>query len=244
MNSPIAPRTWSFPRKMTEDLIAFSALFWVGFVVVVSGITIGIERWGDVNRSTWDSASQIARWFTLFIGVHVGGNLLPLNIANGRTRRDFSIETALFLLAYAVAGGILMTLGWVIERGLYAIGDWPQRLDNPHLFSSAHDYPRIFIESFFIILAWTAGGVFISAAYYRFESSGLLTIAPSLVVVGIMQSVLGFDGVPFQSRVAEYFDPSGWPLLAAVLVAIACVAALMAMTWPIVRDIPMRRRSA
>lgn len=244
MSRPLSDRTWSFPKKMTEELTGFTALIWLGFVVAVSAITLGLDRWSDVNRSTWDSASQLARWFTLFIGVHVGSNLLPLNIAHGKTRRDFSIEAMLFLVVYALAGAILMTLGWVIERGLYAIGDWPQHLDNPHLFSNPHDYPRIFIESFFIIFAWTTGGAFIASAYYRYEGIGLLTIAPSILVVGIMQSVLGFDGVPFGERVADYFDPSGWPLLISSAVAVVCVAALMAMSWPIVRDIPMRRRSA
>ena len=244
MNLLNLERAVHFPKKRTGDLLIFSFLAWVGFVIFVGALTFAIDRFSEIDNSIWESAAQLIPWFVLFIGVHTGGTLLPINIAHGTTRRDFAIESVLFLIVYSVGIGLLMTIGWVLERALFAVGDWPQTLSETHLFSSATDYPRIFVESFLLVLGWTTSGFFIAAAYYRYDSQGLLAIAPCIVVIGIMQAAMGSSWGPAAALIDRFFDPESPPLLVVIIIGFACVAAIMAMAWPVIRDIPLRSKAA
>lgn len=237
-------RSWSFPRKMIEDLIALSALLWVGFVIFIGAIVIGMKRYSNVDSSYWESATQFIPWFTLFIGVHVGATLLPLNIAHGKTRRDFSIETVIFLVTYSFAISVLILIGWLLERALYSVIDLPQVLTDDHLYTNAHDYPRIFISSLFIQLGWTTAGVVISAAYYRWDFEGLLSIIPCVGAIGLIQAVIGGGWEPVTALADRFIEIDAPSILVALIVGILASAAMMAMAWPIVRDLPMRQRSS
>ncbi|MGH2549036.1 MAG: hypothetical protein ACRDHN_06580, partial [Thermomicrobiales bacterium] len=135
MNLATASRTWSFPKRMCEDLIAFSTLIWLGFMIVFGAFVIGLDRWGTVNNSYWESFSQFIPWFTLFIGVHIGSTLFPISIAHGKTRRDFSIETAIFLLVYSTVISVFILIGWLFERAQYSLMDLPQVLTDEHIFT-------------------------------------------------------------------------------------------------------------
>jgi hypothetical protein len=229
---------------MTEDLIVFSTLIWIGFVLVIGASVIGIDRWGSINNSAWESATQFIPWFVLFIGVHIGATLLPLNIAHGKTRRDFSIETVIFLVLYSFAISVLILIGWVLERALYSIIDLPQSLTDEHLYSNAHDYPRIFISSLFIQLGWTTAGVVISAAYYRWDYEGLLSIIPCVGAIGLIQVVIGGGWEPATALANRFIEVDAPSILLAIVVSILASAAMMAMAWPIVRDIPMRQQNS
>jgi hypothetical protein len=231
---------------MTGDLAIFTLLIWLGFVAVVAVITAVVEHYNGIDNSAWESATRAIPWFTLFMGVHIGGTLLPVNIALGKTRRDFSIETVLFLVTYSFFTAILATLGWLLERVFFAIMDWPQALNEEHLFGDAHDYPRIFIESWLILLAWTAGGVFIAAAYYRYDNNGLIAIAPCLVLSGVLQASIGAGSTwgPVTPLVDRIFGTSTPSVIVAVLTGLVCFGAILAMAWSVIRDMPMRSKSA
>lgn len=241
-----ATRTWAFPQKMIVDLTIFTALAWAGFVVVVALIAAVVDHFNPIDNSAWESASRGIPWFTLFIGVHVGGTLLPINIAHGKTRRGFTIEATIFLVLYSLAVALLAMLGWVIERALFAAMDWPQALNDTHLFATAHEYPEIFIESWLIVLAWTAAGFFISAAYYHFDTNGLLVIAPCLLISGVLQAAIGAGSTwgPITPIVDRVFDPGSSSIAPAIVTGLACFGLILAMAWAVIRDIPMRPKTA
>jgi hypothetical protein len=229
---------------MTEDLIAFSALIWLGFVVFIGALVVGAKRYSSIDASYWEWSTQFIPWFTLFIGVHIGTVMLPLNIAHGKTRRDFSNETVIFLVIYSVAISVLILIGWLLERALFSIIDVPQVLADEHLFANAHDYSRIFVSSLFIQLSWTTAGVVISAAYYRWNYEGLLSIAPCVVAIGFVQAVTGGGWELATELIDRFLDFDASSIPAAIVVGLLASAAMMAMAWPIVRDMPMRQRSS
>jgi len=241
-----ALRTWTFPQKMILDLTAFTTLAWIGFVVLVALITAVADHFTPIDNSAWESAARGIPWFTLIIGVRVGSKLLPVSIAHGKTRRGFTIETVIFLAIYSLAAALLTTLGWVLERAFFAATGWSQALNDTHLFATAHVYPEIFIESWLIVLAWTAAGVLISAAYYRFDASGLLAIAPCLLISGVLQAAIGAGSTwgPLTPIVDRVFDPGSPSVVVAIVTGLACFGLILAMAWMVIRDIPMRSKTA
>jgi hypothetical protein len=232
-------RTWRFPRLLAEGQLAFAALVWAGLIVVAAGITLGIAWFGEVTGSVWATASDAAPLFVAFIGGYVLHTMLPMYVANGRTRRDSAIEFIVFGAIYAAFAALLVTLGYVVERGFYAIGGWPRGIPDGHLFSSYDEVPLIFVENLVKLLVWVTAGALVGIAFYRYESNGALALLPATVVVALNGGVAsGFMG--FLERVVPALEISSAPLAAAV--SILCTLAVLAMTWLIVRDLPLRNK--
>jgi hypothetical protein len=51
-------------------------------------ITFGIDLWGTVSRSVWDPAVSIVRWLAFGYGLYFINRLLPVHVADGRTRHE------------------------------------------------------------------------------------------------------------------------------------------------------------
>ncbi len=236
-------RTWTFPAKMTSDLVVFTALIWLGFVVIVSGLVIAIDHWGNLGDSIWEQARQLAQWFLLFMGVHIGSELLPQHITHGKTRRAFFIESGITVSILSAVIAILMTLGWVIERMLFSVLDVEQTIRNTSMFDSPRDYSMIFTESFIILAVWTLGGLYIAASWYRNADTGLIAIAPALLVGMIVDLGMGSRLGPIGGIARHFFDPEQPPLLLTLGVAAIGIALLGWLAWYVIREIPIRNVS-
>jgi len=237
-------RTWTFPAKMSSDLVIFTALIWLGFVIIINGAAIAINHWGTLEDSIWEEARQLAQWFLLFMGVHIGSELLPQHVTHGKTRRDFFIESGITVAILSAATAVMMTLGWVIERIVFNVLDIEQTIRRTALFDSARDYPMIFTESFIILTVWTLGGLYIAASWYRNADTGLIAIAPSLLVVSFVDLGLGSRLGPIGGIARRFFDPEQPPLLLTLGIAAIGIAILGWLAWAVIREIPIRNVSA
>lgn len=242
--SSLANRTWSFPRKTLEELLAYTGVIWVLYLVAIVAIAYGIDRFGTVESSVWEPTSQVAPWFVLFVGARIGGTLFPLYVSHGKTRRDVFVESAIFLAIYSVITGTMVTIGALLERAIFSANDWPQTVKEQHLFSTAHDYPRIFVEFWVVFLAWTTAGMLIAAANYRFGATGLLTIAPCILIGGLLQALLSATWFPAANEINRIIEVDSTPILLAVLLGLAAFALLLTFAWYILRDLPLRTKSA
>ncbi len=247
MQSTLRRRSSAVPWKMFEDLFGLAFLTWIGFTITVLVITFAIAALGEVTQSVWDPASQVPRWFAFFIGLHLAMDIMPLHIAHGQTRRDFARRAFVFLVMFAAATAALVTLGFVIERVIYAVAGWPQTLTELHLYSSATDYPRIYLEQLLVMFAWLAGGALIGAGFYRDSGTGGLMVGVGLVAAALVGWVLGsVDGWGPSQLLHRFLDVemAQLPLLVSVFGALAVAAGLLALTWRLVRDIPLKNKTA
>lgn len=224
------------------DILWLTLMVWAGFLVVVAGIAVGIAVFDTVTRSVWEPAAQLAGWYAIFIGGYLSHDVLALHVTHGQTRREFAQHATIFIVVFAAVIGVLMTLGYLLERLLYRLTDWPHRLENEHLYSSTTQVPAILAEFWLMMLVWTATGAFVGASIYRFHNDGLLAIAPAMVPIGLAGLALGDGWGPVASLVALVGDPSPPPVVAIGL-CLAGFALALAMAWPIVRDIPIRTKS-
>jgi hypothetical protein len=137
-----------------------------------------------------------------------------------------------------------MLAGWLIERVLYRILDVEQSLQEASIISSATDYGNILLESFIVLVIWTAGGLFIASAWYRNSESGLLTIIPALLVAAIVDLGLGTRMGTVSSLLRRFFDPEQPPLAVTLGIAAFGIIAIGVMAWRVIRDIPIRNVAA
>ncbi|GAA0404658.1 hypothetical protein Acor_23790 [Acrocarpospora corrugata] len=232
-----------FPTRLLAANLALAALLWAGFVVAIGLVTAGIAVFGEVSGSVWEPAAQLPRLYVLFTGVSLVREYLPMYIAHGQTRRQFGGQAAITLAVFAPVLAALMTAGYLLENGFHALAGWPQGLERPHLFTSTTQVPLIFSEYLIEFLAWAVAGALISAAFYRWEGGGLLTIPVGVALVLVAAGAAGSElRIPFVSRLMglRVDLPPGLPLTFAA--GFGVFLAGLALTWPIIRDVPLRNR--
>jgi hypothetical protein len=234
-------RTWTIARLLFATHLPFLLICWAVFAVAVLVLTIGIAVRGEITRSVWDPAVTVVRWFALGYGLYLLNRLLPVYVAHGRTRREYLRSIAVFTVGGAAVLSALLTLGFALEAELYRAMEWPHRVAPERLFDSPDQYPLIFLSYWAMLLVWTTIGLLLAAGFYRAGGSELVVVLLALAMVVVTGFAIGFNGLPFVGAVVEVADV---PL--AVTLGL-CAAGLLpgaALTWVLVRDIPIRPKTA
>jgi hypothetical protein len=231
------------PYTLAEQL-RLAALSWMALLIIAGGVAVGLWLWSDVDNSIWEDMIQIPRWYAFVMGIFLGSKLLPMNITHGRTRKDFAKEAAVFILVLSLWIAILISAGWLLETVLFRIADWPQTLSSDHLFSRPTQVPLVILEYWFIFGIWLAFAAFIGAAFYRFDWNGLVLLIPAVIPVSLAETSIGQTWGPLTllDRWFSFDGPNS--NVASAAIALGSFALLMAMSWPVIRDVPIRRKSA
>lgn len=217
-----------------------------GFFLAVTALTVAVSFVTEIRISGWEVGTQLVRWFVGAIGVYLTAVHLPLYLAHGRTRREVARALAVFGPLYAALVGVLVAVGYALERGVYAIAGWPQRLDDTHLYSSPTDYPLIALEHALVLVVWLAAGALAGAAFYRAAPLGIVAVLAGIAAIVATEVAAGPRAIgPFSTPLDDLsvFGGAALPVLVAVVVALACAVALAGATWMVVRDLPVRPRS-
>jgi hypothetical protein len=159
------------------------ALFLVGIVIQLLS--------GGVTSSAWDYGTQSPKYFSMAVGITVTPAYFALLISQGITRRMFSVATGIYLTGAAAATALLWVLVYQVEHVLYAWQDWPGKLTNPHLFTSASQVGLVFAEFFLLIVAhevtgWLLGITFVRFGFWR----GMLLLPLALVPAAAAEFLL------------------------------------------------------
>jgi hypothetical protein len=223
--------------------LLFSFLILVAFVVVVAVITVGFAVTRGVSLSAWDLAMQLPRWFTLFVGVALVKEFMPQFIAHGQTRREFAVQAALFVLAFAPVLALAVTSVFALEGLIYRATGWSQALSREHLYTATDQYPLMFAQFTLEFAVWTVAGALIMAGIYRIEGGGFLSIPLGLALIVPVEIVLNSRiRLPFLANLTGIeVEPALWP---AVAVGTGAVLLGFLFTWGFLRDVPLRNRAA
>jgi hypothetical protein len=232
---------WAIARLLFATWLPFLALLWAVFTAAVLVLTIGIDLWGTITRSVWDPAVTVVRWFALGYGLYLVNRMLAVYVAHGRTRREFLRSVAVFLVVAGAMVAALLTLGFAIEGLLYRAMDWPQRVGPGRLFDAPDDYLVIFANYWAMLLVWTAVGLLLAAGFYRSGGAELVVVGLALAIVVVTGFGIGFNGLPFVGAVVDVAD---LPLAANLALCLAGLLPAAALTWLLVRDIPIRPKTA
>lgn len=236
-------RTWRFPRLILTDHLVLLLMVWAVAIVIVMLSVIVISRFREITVSGWDVASGAAPWYVAFIGGYLLHTVLPIHIAHGRTRRDFAIEALIFGAVFVTVAAVLITLGFVLEHGLYALNDWSREKPAGHLFSSYTAYGTILAEYWLTLSVWTVVGAFVGAAIYRAPDAGWLSIIPAIGLVALagVTTEHAIQPMGFITNLLPTIDSTSLALTAVVSFISFLIA--LALTWPVIRDMPLRNAS-
>jgi flagellar biosynthesis protein FliQ len=228
-----------FPRRLLAAHMWIGLLLWAGFVVVVTVITVGVATFGAVSQSAWETASQLPRWYALITAVSLVREYMPLYVAHGQTRRQFGAQAAVTVALFAPFLSALMVAGYLLETVLYGLMGWPQVLTDPHLFSEPTQVPLVFAEHVVEFLAWMVAGAFVGAGFYRWQVGGLFTIPFGGGLILLAEFSI-------RTRLPFISDHIGVPHSPIMTLGVGLGTFLLglALTWFVVRDMPVRNKPA
>ncbi|TDD13818.1 hypothetical protein E1218_33975 [Kribbella turkmenica] len=187
---PALPRGTTATNRLRQVLFAMMSGtrpmlvgYWI--VMVVSFVAVGVGfklATGGIEHSTWDYGTQSPKYFSMALGITVTPAFFSLLIAQGVTRRMFSVAAGIYLTGAAVATAALWVLVYQVEHGLYDWRGWAQTLANPHLFGDTSQAGLIFAEFFLLILSHEAAGWLLGITFYRFGFWRGVALLPLAVV--------------------------------------------------------------
>ena len=134
---------------------------------------------------------------------------------------------------------VLVTVGFVYERVVYAIAGWQRGTPGNSLYQDYDDYGRILLATIAGLLMWAAGGAMVGSSFYRGNERGLLSVAIAFAAVSLVGGVSGMAG-PF-AFVARQFDVE-YNLLVSAVAALIATGVLAAITWWNVRKLALRNK--
>ncbi|HEX5165444.1 MAG TPA: hypothetical protein VFV93_08625 [Thermomicrobiales bacterium] len=241
----LPPPNWTFPRKMLEAHLWMVGLFWLALLVLVAAIAVGNAIWASVNGSFWDDAvSSLPQWAIAVGSGYLAYNFLPAMIALGRTRREFGRQALAYSIFFSVVLALLVVVGFLLEKGLYAVMDWPQGIDNGHIYSTSSQIHLIFAEYLIRFLVWSAAGFAIGAGFYRSEGAGGIALALGWIPVAVTEFLIGTQtGSPIV-LLQLVWEPPSLPALVVIVVGILSWLAAGALSWRVICDIPIRSKAS
>ncbi|MDH2427656.1 hypothetical protein [Sphaerisporangium sp. TRM90804] len=230
-----------FPSRLLAANMWFAVMLWAGYLVLVTVITLAVELFGELNQSAWEQATQLPRWYAFFTGVTLVRQFLPLYIAHGQTRREFGAQAAVTVALFAPFLSALITISYLLETALYGLLDRPQVISQAHLFTEPTQVPLVFAEYLLEFLVWIIGGSFIGAGFYRWGAGGLLTIPVGILLAVLAETATGGElRLPLLRVIDLNLSPSA-AMTAGV--GIGAFVLGLALTWPLIRDVPLRNKA-
>ncbi|MGB3444583.1 MAG: hypothetical protein WBA97_38070 [Actinophytocola sp.] len=229
-------------RVMLTAHVSLSLLLWVPTMIVSALILVGVALWGDVDRSIWHYiAAQVPRWFALSLGVDAITTYLRVNLAHGRTRRDFLRQLWPYTAGLAVALAVMVTIGYQLERGAFEILGWEHRMAYPALYGDTGNVLGLLGVYSVMFLLWALAGAMIAAGFTRNVLLGVVTIPIGLLIAAPSELLTGLNGVPLFDRLTE---PLRFPMLTTIGISLVGAVVGGLVTWAIVRAMPMRPKVA
>jgi hypothetical protein len=154
-------------------------------------------------------------------------------------------------VVFAAGYALLMTLGLAVEGAVYRPFGWTHELVGGHLYDQPTQYALVFTEYLATGLVWTLAGAMLGAAFYRRPDLGLGVLLVALLLVGSIEAAVGTNYIGPSARLGR---DEALPLLgalfdtgsagSALLLAAGATVVGLAVLWTLVRDLPVRSKTA
>ncbi|NDL56562.1 hypothetical protein [Phytoactinopolyspora mesophila] len=179
--------------------------------------------WGSV----WEYSQQAMRYYPMSIGVMLVPALMPAYVANGVTRREFTVGAVLMISGIAIGLGVVGAIGFAVEDAIFGWAGHATVYNFPHLFDGPGDVVAVVAvvgEFALHTSSHMVAGWLIGYTYYRYGGwTGTfllpLTILPALAV----EFLLGVSWIG-----GLLMDHTGYERLALPIVIPAVLATIAA----------------
>jgi len=199
------------------------SLYWSVMYLVLVGFLVSFEVFGPwilqtPSASAWSLAVNVAPgWFAFVMGIITASSHMPIAIANGVTRRDFSIGAGVFALATVCLFEILKMVGLAVEALVFHATGLMDRLTVPFPWPTVGGVLSDMAKG----LGFMLSGWLIALVFYRLRIWWALLLAP---LAGIPLS----GGMELISYEATWSLELHWTFLGGIVAVSAVVAYLAA----------------
>ncbi|TDV52304.1 hypothetical protein [Actinophytocola oryzae] len=229
---------WPTLRVLVTSHVTFAMIAWFVLLVASVGITFVTSIWQDIDVSVWHFvATQGAPWVALGLGIDAVNSYLRLHIAHGRTRGDFMRQLVPYFFCLAGVLALLVTLGYVVEGGLYSSAGWQHQVPQAALVHDGGNVVGIFCGYYLTFLLWTAGSSMVAAAFSRNFLLGLVLSPAAILLTLPGEALVGFTSFPIFRLLDDGLLLRTGP---AVALAVAELVGGCLVLWTLVRDLPLR----
>ncbi|TDD44740.1 hypothetical protein E1263_40150 [Kribbella antibiotica] len=160
-------------------LLVYWAVMLIAFMaggLIVQFLTDG------TGHSIWDYGTQSPKYFSMAVGISLVPAYINAMVAQGVTRRMFSVASSIFLTTAALTTAVLWVIGYQIERWVYSAQGWPQAMENRHLFTSTSQIWLIFAEFALLVVSHEATGWLLGVSFYRLGFWRGLALVPLALI--------------------------------------------------------------
>lgn len=202
--------------------------FWGIVTLAFTGLMIALATFGvwtgeDEAPTAWGLMShQTPGWFLFVIGILCATTNLQVVIANGITRRAFTLGAFGFFAVSAVLFGLLVMLGHAVELAMFQANDVLEQFTVPYPTPT----PARWLIAVLTFLGFATSGYLIGLIFYRFPIWLGILLSP-LAIVPSGGGTWAPWGIGWTWQGGEI------GLAALVIVAGVIVAYLLASTTPV-----------
>lgn len=147
------------------------AITWLLFLVGIAVAIVLVNHFGTVDLSV----AQFVRtgplvWFVFALAIMVPSSYLTPHVANGLTRRSFTVASLLAVLVHAHAQAVTATTVMFLEGALYAAMGWQHDVEGgatpvPGLWEQGAGI--LLLDYALASLSGAVSGLLLGIAYYR-----------------------------------------------------------------------------
>jgi hypothetical protein len=242
---PAASRRVTSPAVRTGEAflrvqLHLGARLWAIAAAIAVVLTVVFDRTGTIEGSTWENVDQGPRWFLFAMALIMVTGYLPAHVANGMTRRSFTAALGAAMAVTSAGYAVLWTLGYAVERLVFAARGWPTDLGSAHLADGG--LLGLGLEGLALFVIYAASGMLVGATYYRGGGWwGTLTLPLTVGPALLAEALLSGSRLAGVLPAAWSADGSARPVAVLVLVLIA--AGLAAAGHLLIRDAPVRTKA-
>jgi len=214
-------------------------VYWGVMVIAFLAGGLIVEFLTDgTGNSVWDYGTQSPKYFSMAFGISLVPVYVNLMVAQGITRRMFSVASSIFLTTAALITAVLWVVGYQIERAVYDWQGWSQAMDNRHLFTDTSQAGLIFAEFALLVVSHEATGWLLGVTFYRLGFwRGLALVPVSLVPAAATEFLLVAQWLAGPLSELGYQRPS---LAVAVPVVVLVTALGLYVGYRILQPMPLK----
>jgi hypothetical protein len=177
--------------------------------------------------------------YLLVIGILLTPMYLPVFVANGTTRCDFTRGSLAYGAIAATASALVIYLGYAVEGVIYRVNGWTHATGMGHLFLSPNEPAAVLVEYALLCLAYFLSGWLIGSGYYRFGWwKGLFFMAAGAIpLVGVEWVVQDLS-----FWLPQHLDSGLLPLLICTALGLGAIAVGLWLHHRVAHDLTIRRK--
>ncbi|GAA0801287.1 hypothetical protein [Spirilliplanes yamanashiensis] len=226
-------------RSLVRVYTRVAAWYWGIIVAIVVVLVAAFGVLDEVRISGWSSVTTSAvKYWILSIGVMMPTVHLRFFVANGITRRHFTLGAGLFGIVFVTSFSLIGLLGHAVEHPVYAAAGWLAQLDEPYLVGSVADGALYLARAIPLHLVHFVAGALIGTGFYRFGVwRGIALIPPFAALIVLAEVGFGSEWNPSLTD-----GPVPFAVASLGALALAALAGLAART--LLATVPLNRTTA